>query len=149
MKKELLKRAGMGFFAGVTIGQIISLIISFCVGKGEFIAVSPEFTASAGNETMAVAIQTLFCGIMGAGFSATSMIWEMDSLNLALQTGICFGIYALILFPIAYFSYWMEHTMAGFLEYFGVFFGIFVMIWIVKYIMLCKKIKDINMKINQ
>ncbi len=149
MRKEILKRAAAGSFVGIAIGQVISVIISFCIGTGEFIVCAPEFIESLGNEMTAGAIQTLLCAVMGAGFAGASVIWECEKLNIAAQTGICFGIYSLVLFPIAYFSYWMEHTVTGFMTYFGIFFVSFVVIWIAKYFAWRSRINAINKKIGR
>ncbi len=149
MKKEVLKRAALGSVVGIALGQVISVIISLCVGTGEFIICAPEFTESMGNEMTAAAVQTLLCAVMGAGFAGASVIWEIEKLNIAAQTGICFGIYSLIMFPIAYFSYWTEHTVSGCLTYFAYFAGTFVIIWIVRYFSWRNKIKAINNKIKE
>lgn len=45
---------------------------------------------------------------------------------LSLQTGIYFLIISIIMMPVAYFTYWMEHSIKRFLSYFGVFIVFFV-----------------------
>ena len=101
-----------------------------------------------GNEAAAVAVQALLCGIMGFGFGGASAIWEMDNLSIAAQTGICFLIYSVFMLPVAYFTYWMEHSVAGFLTYFGIFAAIFATMWAVQYFIWKKRIKEINNKLN-
>ena len=142
--KKIIQRGIVGVFVGFTIGQIISIIISFSLGTGEYIACAPEFITSVGNEAAAVAIQAFLCGIMGFGFGGASAIWEMDSLSIAAQTGICFLIYSLFMLPIAYFTYWMEHSVTGFLIYFGIFVALFIFIWVIQYLIWKKRIKEIN-----
>ena len=142
--KKLLLRAFIGLFIGIAIGQIISVAISLSLGGEDFSPCAPQFVAAVGNENAAVALQTLLCGIMGMGFAAASVIWELDKINIAAQTGICFLIYSVFMFPIAYFAYWMEHSVIGFLTYFGIFAAIFVTMWIGQYFVWRKRIKDIN-----
>ncbi len=132
---------------GIAIGQIINVLISLIEGNGDFIICAPEFIEQIGNEALAGAVQTLLCGIMGSGFAATSVIWEIENINIAAQTGICFGIYAVIMLPIAYFTGWMEHSMGGIISYILLFVGIFVSVWIIQYFTWKNKIKAINSKL--
>ena len=75
-----------------------------------------------GNEINAVIVQTILYGLLGVGFAASSVIWEMDSKadrNL-LFNYFCHNV------TIAYFAYWMEHSIIGFLIYIEIFTLIFV-----------------------
>lgn len=148
MKKKIMERTVLGFFIGIAIGQIISVLISLIAGNGEFIICTPEFTELVGNEAAAAAMQTLLCGIMGMGYASASLIWENDRLSIAAQTGICFGIYAAATLPIAYFTSWMEHSLSGVLGYIGIFAASFVFVWVIQYLSLKSRIKAINAKIN-
>ena len=148
MKKKIIERAVPGFFIGIAIGQIISVLISLISGKGEFIICTPEFIEQIGNEAFAGAVQTLLCGIMGSGFAAASVIWELENISIAAQTGICFGIYAVIMLPIAYFTSWMEHSAAGIISYILIFAASFVFVWIIQYLAWKNKIKAINSKLE-
>lgn len=149
MKNKLAKRVFIGFFTGIAIGQIISVIISLSLKTGEFVVCADEFVEVIGNQAAAAAIQTLLCGILGSGFSTLSVVWEMDNLNIALQSGICLGGYSLILFPIAYFTNWMEHSLGGFLSYAAIFLSTFILIWIIRYISWKNKVTRINKMINK
>lgn len=60
-----------------------------------------------GNEINAVILQALLCGLLGTGFSAGSVIWDIESWNLVKQTGVYFFITASIMMPTAYLLYWM------------------------------------------
>ena len=144
MKRKALERAAVGAFAGIAIGQIICVLISLINNTGEFAVCAPDFVKLIGNEAAAAAGQTVLCGIMGSGFAAASVIWEMDELSLAAQSGICFGIYALLMFPIAYFTGWMEHSAAGILSYIGIFTGTFIIVWAVQYFAWKNRIKKLN-----
>ncbi|MGN0651141.1 MAG: DUF3021 domain-containing protein [Oscillospiraceae bacterium] len=148
MRKKVFERTVPGFFIGIAIGQIISVLISLIEGSGEFLICVPEFTELIGNEAAAAAIQTLLCGVMGIGYAAASLIWESEKLNIAAQTGICFGIYAVTLLPIAYFTNWMEHSLLGVLGYIGIFAASFVVVWLNQYFLLKRKIKAINAKMQ-
>ena len=97
-----------------------------------------------GNELNAVILQTVLCGVMGSGFAAASVIWELDSWSLARQSGVYFMIACIIMLPIAYITNWMEHSIAGVLSYVGIFIVIFVVVWLAQYLSWKHKIKRMN-----
>ena len=144
MKKKLILRGLLGMPIGISIGLIITIIISAFAGNGEFYAVTPELTAAMGNELNAVILQTVLCGIMGIGFAMASVIWEIDSWSLAKQSGIYFAIACVIMFPISYFANWMPHSTAGILSYVGIFVAIFLAAWVIQYSVWKRKITKMN-----
>ena len=149
MKKKIILRGLFGVPVGIAIGFVITVIISVCVGKGVFYPVTPEFAEMMGNELNAVVLQTVLCGLMGAGFAMASVIWEIDSWSLVKQSGIYFLIISLIMLPIAYIANWMNHSVLGVLSYVGIFAGIFVAVWLIRYFIWKSKIKKMNTCINK
>ena len=97
-----------------------------------------------GNEINAIILQTILCGLLGMGFAASSVIWEVEHWGITKQTGIYFLIVSIIMMPIAYFTYWMEHSIAGFLSYFGIFTLIFVIVWIIQFTIGRHNVRKIN-----
>lgn len=148
MKKKIMKRIWIGLPVGIAMGHIITLIISACVADGTFYSVTPELAEKIGNELNAVILQTVLCGVLGAGFAAASVIWELDSWSLAKQSGMYFLVIGVILLPIAYVTNWMQHTVAGFLSYIGIFVGIFVAVWLSQYLCWKQRIKKINDRVR-
>ena len=144
MKKQIIKRGLVGFPVGIAIGFVITLMISAFIGDGYYYPVTPELIGSTGNELNAVILQTVLCGIMGSGFAMASVIWELDSWSLAKQSGIYFLIACIIMFPIAYITNWMKHTITGVLSYVGIFVAIFAIVWIAQYLSWKRKIKRMN-----
>lgn len=123
----------VGFPIGLAIGYSITIIISLIFANGYYSPCVPELIDVMGSEINAVLLQALLCGILGSGFAASSVIWEMENWGLVKQTGIYFLIISVVMMPIAYVLYWMEHSPKGILSYLGVFIFIFVVIWIVQY----------------
>ena len=144
MKKKIIMRGLFGLPVGIAIGFVITLIISACIGNGTFYPVAPELIDTTGNELNAVILQTVLCAVMGAGFAAASVIWELDSWSLAKQSGIYFLIISVIMLPIAYVMNWMKHTVLGVLSYAAIFAAIFVVVWLLQYILWKRKIKKMN-----
>ena len=77
MKKKIVKRIWIGFPVGIAMGYIITLVISACIGDGTLYSATPEFVQRMGTELSAVILQTALCGILGSGFAAASVIWEI------------------------------------------------------------------------
>ena len=149
MKKKIIMRGLFGLPTGIAIGFVITLIISVCIGNGSFYPVTPELIDATGNELNAVILQTVLCAIMGAGFAAASIIWELDSWSLAKQSGIYFMIISIIMLPIAYITNWMKHTILGVLSYVAIFVAIFVVVWISQYLLWKRKIKQMNTLVSK
>ena len=148
MKKQLIKRGLLGFPLGISLGYVITIIVSAFFGKGYYSAVMPELVTMMGNEINAVILQTLLCGILGTGFAMASLIWEIDSWSLAKQSGIYFAIACALMLPIAYITNWMKHTLFGILSYIGLFVLIFIIVWLSQYFALRSRITKINRELN-
>ncbi len=144
MKRKIVLRGLLGFPLGVAIGHSITIILSLIFANGYYTPCAPELIAVAGSEIHAVLLQTILCGILGSGFAACSVIWEIEHWSLVKQTGIFFLIVSVIFMPIAYVLYWMEHSLKGIISYFGIFVLIFIAVWIVQYAVGKRNIKKIN-----
>lgn len=144
MRKKILLRSISGFPLGVTIGYLITIVISLVWANGYYSPCVPELAVMMGSEINAVLLQAFLCGILGMGFAASSVIWEMEEWGIVKQTGIYFLIVSVIMMPIAYVTFWMEHSLKGVASYFGIFALIFVAIWIVQYIRGRYNVKKMN-----
>ncbi len=147
MKKQIIKRSLWGFPLGITLGYIITILISLGWANGYYVPCVPELISATGNEINAVILQTLLSGIIGTGFAASSVIWDIDNWSIVKQTGIYFSIISILMLPIAYLAYWMEHSVRGFLIYFGIFVFIFAISWITMYVVGKSNVKKMNAKL--
>lgn len=144
MKKKVFLRGLLGFPIGLAIGYAITIAISLILADGYYSPCVPELISVTGSEINAVLLQAVLSGILGAGFGACSVIWEIESWGLVKQTGIYFLIVSVIMLPVAYVNYWMEHSVKGFLSYFGIFAVIFAVIWIVQYTVNKRRVGKMN-----
>ncbi len=144
MKKKIVLRGILGFPIGIAIGYLITIFISLGWANGSYLPCVPELISAMGNEINAVILQALLCGLLGAGFAASSVIWEIENWSLIKQTGIYFLIISVIMLPIAYFAYWMEHSVAGVFRYFGIFVAIFAFIWVMQFVIGKQNVKKMN-----
>lgn len=144
MKKKVLLRGLIGFPVGISIGYLITILISLIWGKGYYSPCVPELAVIMGSEIKAVMLQAFLCGLLGIGFGSASVIWEIEEWGLVKQTGIYFLIISLVMLPVAYFTYWMEHSIKGFFIYFGIFALIFLVIWIFQFVIGRINVKRLN-----
>lgn len=144
MKRKIFLRSIIGFPLGISIGYIITIFISLISANGYYSPCVPELTKIIDNEINAVILQALLCGLLGTGFAASSVIWEIEHWGIIKQTGIYFIIISVIMMPIAYLTYWMEHSVTGFLSYFGIFAMIFIVVWIIQFIISKHSVKKMN-----
>lgn len=144
MKKKIILRSISGFPLGLAIGYVISIIISLIWAKGYYSPCVPELATMMGSQIYAVVLQAFLSGILGMGFGASSVIWEMEDWGLVKQTGIYFLIVSVIMMPVAYITYWMEHSVKGVLSYFGIFAFIFIIVWIIQYARARRHVKKMN-----
>ena len=144
MKKKIVLRSLLGFPLGLAMGYMITIIISLVFADGSYFPCVPELSTTMGSEIHAVLLQAFLCGILGAGFGAASVIWEIEDWGLVRQTGIYFLFVSLIMMPIAFVTHWMEHSLKGILSYFGIFFTIFAAIWLIKYAIDKRNVKKMN-----
>lgn len=144
MKKKIILRGVFGIPLGITIGYLITIFFSLIWANGYYSPCVPELIAATGSEINAVIVQTLFCALLGIGFGAGSVIWEIESWSIVKQTGIYFVVVSVIMMPIAYLSYWMEHSIKGFLSYAGIFVLIFIIIWVIQFTIGKYTVKKMN-----
>ena len=144
MKRKIVLRSLLGFPLGLAIGYMITIIISLIFADGYYSPCVPELITTMGSEINAVLLQAFLFGVLGSGFAAASVIWEIEDWGLVKQTGIYFLIVSVIMMPIAFVTHWMEHSMKGILSYFRIFFIIFVAIWIIQYAIAKHNVKKMN-----
>ena len=148
MKKKVLLRGVFGFPLGIAIGYVITILISLKWGQGYYSPCVPELIDRMGSEINAVIVQTVLCGLLGVAFGASSVIWEIDSWSIVKQTGVYFAITSIVMLPFAYVMFWMEHSVKGFLSYFGIFAAIFIFIWLLQYLIGKYTVTRMNSKLK-
>lgn len=148
MKKKVFLRGLLGLPIGIAIGYAVTIFKSLGVGQGYYFPCAPELIELMGNEINAVIVQTVLCGLLGTAFGSSSVIWEIDSWSIVKQTGIYFAIVSVVMLPVAYFMFWMEHSVKGFLSYFGIFAAIFIFIWLIQYLIGKYNVTKMNSKLK-
>ena len=97
MKKKLFLRSLIGAPVGLAISTLITVIISLCLGTGDFYAAQPELIDDCGNEINAVLLQTLCSLILGGICGGSSIIWDDEKRSLLfhyLRFRISHGVFS-------------------------------------------------------
>lgn len=149
MKKKIIMRSILGFPLGIALGYVITICISLVWAQGYYSPCVPELILAVGNEINAVVLQALLCGVLGAGFGGCSVIWEIEHWSLVKQTGLYFLIVSVIMMPTAYVLYWMEHSVKGVLQYFGIFLLIFAGIWLSQFMIGKHNVRKMNENLHK
>ncbi len=148
MKRKAVLRGIVGMPVGILIGYAMTVLLSLGWGSGEYLPCAPELTARMGSEMGAVLLQAALCAVLGAAFGASSMIWEIERWSIARQTAAYLFATSLAMMPTAYLLYWMQHSLAGFLIYFGIYLLIFLAIWLGNYFAIRRSIRKMNEKLK-
>lgn len=149
MKKTILLRGILGFPIGIAIGYCITIVTSLAWGHGYYSPCAPELESFTGSQISAVILQAILCGILGSVCAAGSVIWEIEHWGIVKQTGVYFLIILSVMMPIAYITHWMEHSLVGFISFFGVFVLIFVFIWITEFMIGKHNVDQINATLHR
>lgn len=147
MFKEVLRRSAVGAVFGVTLSQLIAIVISLCIADGNFYAVVPELTERMNSEVSAAIVQTVCSFLYGAVFGGMSMVWELDNWSILKQTIVHFSVVSVVTMPIAYVTEWMPHSVIGAISYFAIFGVSYGFIWLSQYIAMKKRIDEMNKKV--
>ncbi|MDO4542990.1 MAG: DUF3021 domain-containing protein [Clostridia bacterium] len=149
MKKKVVLAVLIGSLIGFAISVFITIFISLSLGDGAYHAAHPKLIEICENEISAVILQAVCALLYGGAWGGASMIWQSESLSLMKKTVLHLVIVSVSALPIAYFMWWMPHSLWGVLGYFGIFFGIYLIIWLCLYFSIKRRIKRINEKISQ
>jgi hypothetical protein len=99
MIKKTALLAIAGFVTGMAIGNIIAIISTYLEG-GEALVYSPQLLAWAGNPALAMAIQTLFSGILGAVAMGGVILYDVDRLPMLWTCVLHYGLIILTYIPM-------------------------------------------------
>jgi len=149
MKRKIILRSLLGAPLGLALGYGISIVMSLIMGKGIYYPAAPALEMSLGGELKAVVVQAITMMVYGMVWAGSSVIWEMDNWSILRQTATHLVITSLVTLPIAYFLHWMDHSLGGILQYFGIFFLTYVLIWWSQYSAMKKRVEQFNAKVKE
>lgn len=142
MRKKIFKLALIGFFLGIVICDLISLIFSLADGNGLMLC-SAEFTKRIGSTAGAIVLQSLLTGIYGAVCMGTVVLYDIEHWPLALSSVVHYLIIESMYVPLALFLGWERH-FSGILIMMGIQLVCYFIIWLIIYMIYRKQVKELN-----
>ena len=147
MKKWMI-RIGTSFaisaISGLVVNMIIELVMRTVTGIEDFPMVSQEFTALFPSKNLAVEVNILLYGMIGAVFSAATFIYEKDNVGFLIQNLLYMIMTACVWVPIVCMLWQLQKNMPAFISTLGGFMLTYMIMSFVGYQMTRKEVEDIN-----
>lgn len=147
--RNILKRCIFSFAISSVFGALTNLIIELVVrtvtGMDDFTPISPEFVELFPSETIAVEVNILLYGVIGAGFSAMIFIYENEKIGFIVQNIIYCLLTSIIWVPIVVFVWQLNKNGNALIGTLLGFFVTYIVMSVVGYKITRAKIKEINM----
>lgn len=131
-KIKSIQRALAGAPIGIGIGYVITVIISMVIGDGAYHAAAPKLIERFG-EMPAVLAQLFGCMIVGAVFSAASLIFTHSNDSIIKQSSLHFISTMPILLVVGLILNWFEATVSSVLTFVLIALGIYFINWVIGY----------------
>ena len=135
---KTLKRAGLGFFIGVFVGNIISALVGW---PDAF--VTEKLLAMTGGLAPAVLVQTLLSGVLGAVSFAGVSLYDIESWPLLRIALVHYVILEAAYYPIAFALGWMHAAMEA-LIWLLISAVIYLIIYLIMWLIYRRQVKELN-----
>ena len=147
--KNILKRCAGSFAISCVCGAITNLLIEVIVravtGMEDFSTLSPEYLSLFPSTSIAVEVNILLYGVIGAGFSAMTFIYEQDRIGFVIQNLIYYVLTAIIWVPIVIVIWRLDKYGKALVGTLIGFAASYVVMTVVGYKITKKNIKEINL----
>lgn len=148
--KKIIKRFVLGSVAGISIGYLISLIISVIKGQGIYYGASPQLISTFGSEINAMVVQTLASMIIGGVYSSASYIFDETNYSITKQTILHFLTTTPVYLGVGYLcGWWSLSSLIEILLFIGIYVVIYIIIWTVFYLYWKNKLSKLNEEIKK
>ncbi len=138
LAKKCFKLAGIGFLAGIVIGNVIAWL----TGKSGSLA-SPSLIDRMGGETPALLMQVLFSGLYGAATMSGVALYDVERFPLALATALHCLICVVPYIPLALLLGWVvkpsDILITACLQVIA-----FFLIWLIMYLRCKAEVRKLN-----
>lgn len=149
MGRKIVLRFLLGFPMGVFISYTITFLVSLLLGHGVYYPAVPALVTLMGGEMAAVSFQYMLSGILGGIYGAASLLWGVERWSYVHKSLIHFTILSLTMFPIAYVTHWMPHTLGGILQYIGIFVALYLISWAITYQVRKREVDEVNSRLGR
>ena len=138
MLVKTLKRAGLGFFIGVFVGNVISALSGW---PDAF--VTEKLLAMTGGLASAVLVQTLLSGVLGAVSFAGVSLYDVESWPLLRIAIVHYLIIEAAYMPIAFFLGWLSAAMEA-LIWLLISAVAYLIIYIIMWLIYRRQVRELN-----
>ncbi len=146
--KKIMIRCGFSFmisaFISMMINMLIELIVQLITKDITFSPLSPEFRAVFATESMAVYVNTLLYGLIGATFAGCSVIYELERIGYILQNLLFYICTACVWVPIVMTMWQLWRYPSALIGTLAGFAVTYLIMTIVGYRIKKQEIADIN-----
>lgn len=146
MKKTIFTRAMTSFAFSVLVAQVVMLILDVLIK--DYAPLVPAFAQRFSSDTVALSVNNILIGVIGAVFGGASIIFEIEKWSFLKQGILHFLITTAVWLPIAMLLWglYLYPTAAISTSVsFAVTYGI---TWVARYLSCKKTIVDINQQLK-
>ena len=123
--------------------MIMGNFIAFLSSSGSDIIVSKELIEMTGSETMAVVLQTLLGGLIGAAGFGGTLFYEIESWSMIRTMSVHFIFIMLVFVPVCIILHWVGSILemlilAGFM-----LLG-YMIVWLIMFCIYKAQVKQLN-----
>ncbi|MBR6336811.1 MAG: DUF3021 domain-containing protein [Ruminococcus sp.] len=139
MLKRVIKRALIGFVLGMIVGNGIALLSTMSLDR----IVSNELIEMAGSKTLAIVIQTILGGLIGAAGFGGMLLYEIESWSMIRTMSVHFTLIMLVFIPVCIILHWVGSIwemliLAGFM-----LLG-YMIVWLIMFCIYKAQVKELN-----
>lgn len=146
--KKWLKRIGTSFaislICGLAVNLIVEMIVRSVMGVHDFPVVSEQFSARFPSKTIALEVNLLLYGVMGAAFSGAVFVYENDKIGFLFQNILYVLITGCVWIPIVCLLWQLQKNLPALISAIGGFFVTYLVMTLVGYNITKKEVTDIN-----
>ena len=139
MRKDFLRRAGMGFPLGVFVG----FFIAWASGGFGAVILRQEFIDRFIDLPTAIIAEVLASGLYGAACFGGMAFYEVENWSLAKATALHYLLIAVLFVPIALVMQWVASVGELLIMAAAQFVGFFL-IWLIIYLRYKAQVKELN-----
>lgn len=151
--KKIIIRCSISFmisaFCSMVINMLIELIVQLITRDFTFSPLSLEFRAFFATESMAVYVNALLYGLIGATFSGCVVIYEQERIGYILQNLLYYMGTACVWGPIVMFMWQLWRYPSALVSTFVGFLMTYLIMTMVGYRIKKKEIADINQMLQR
>ena len=147
MKKYILPRAAIGFMAGITIANLIIILMN--LGQREMMLVTPDFlTCCGGNETLAFSLQNLLVSIIAIAFAEASIAFQVEKWSFGRQYLVFCCTTTVVWVPVSLLC-WFPRNIWGVVGLVSSFLLTYLINWFIQQAVSRKNVRRLNEKLRE